>query len=117
DRGSAAASPPSLAPARPPARVRPHGRPGTTPRPACRASRLRRDPPWRSAAVATLRAGGQGRQRRVAEDTPMADLPSYSTPRWVKLLGLMALVLVLLFVILHLTGTAPGGHTVPRVGS
>jgi len=47
----------------------------------------------------------------------MADLPPSSTPRWVKLLGIMALVLVLLFVILHLTGTTPGGHTVPRVGS
>lgn len=39
-----------------------------------------------------------------------------STPRWVKVFGLIALVLVLLFVILHLTGRGrggPGGHTPP----
>ena len=34
-------------------------------------------------------------------------------PRWVKVLGITALALVLLFVILHLTGNSlggPGGH-------
>ena len=34
-----------------------------------------------------------------------------STPRWVKVFGIVAVVLVLLFVILHLTGHSPGGHT------
>jgi hypothetical protein len=34
-----------------------------------------------------------------------------STPRWVKVLGLIALVLVLLFVILHLTGGGFMSHT------
>ena len=37
-----------------------------------------------------------------------------STPRWVKVFGIIAIVLVLLFVILHLTGNSPfgglGGH-------
>ena len=37
-----------------------------------------------------------------------------STPRWVKVFGIIVIVLVLLFVILHLTGNSlggPGGHT------
>jgi len=33
-----------------------------------------------------------------------------STPRWVKVFGIIVLVLVLLFVILHLTGRGLGGH-------
>lgn len=33
-----------------------------------------------------------------------------STPRWVKVFGIIALVLILLFVILHLTGNNFGGH-------
>ncbi len=33
-----------------------------------------------------------------------------STPRWVKVFGITALVLLLLFAILHLTGLH-GGHT------
>jgi ABC-type transporter Mla subunit MlaD len=53
----------------------------------------------------------------------MADLPSNSrskgdtgddtdsTPRWVKVFGTIAVVLVLLFVVLHLTGRGLGGHT------
>lgn len=32
-------------------------------------------------------------------------------PRWVKVFGIIALVLVLLFVILHLIGGGLGGHT------
>lgn len=36
------------------------------------------------------------------------------TPRWVKGFGIIALVLVLAFVGLHLTGNSPGGlHTMP----
>lgn len=33
-----------------------------------------------------------------------------STPRWVKVFGIIVIVLVLLFVILHLTGGGFGGH-------
>jgi hypothetical protein len=33
-----------------------------------------------------------------------------STPRWVKVFGIIAILLVVLFVILHLTGLAPAGH-------
>ena len=39
-----------------------------------------------------------------------------STPRWVKVSGIIAIVLVLLFGILHLTGNSlggPGRHTPP----
>jgi hypothetical protein len=44
------------------------------------------------------------------EDTHMADLPPYpGTPRWVKVFGITALVVVLLFVILMFT-RGPGGH-------
>lgn len=32
-----------------------------------------------------------------------------STPRWVKMVGIVFIVLVLLFVILHLTGNSLGG--------
>ncbi len=40
----------------------------------------------------------------------MADLPPYpGTPRWVKVFGILALVVVLLLVILLLT-RGPGGH-------
>ena len=38
------------------------------------------------------------------------------TPRWVKVFGIIVIVLVLLFGILHLTGNSlggPGGHTPP----
>lgn len=34
-----------------------------------------------------------------------------STPRWVKVFGIIALVVVLLFVILHFTGGGLGLHT------
>ncbi len=33
-----------------------------------------------------------------------------STPLWVKVFGIIAILLVLLFVILHLTGLSPAGH-------
>jgi hypothetical protein len=39
-----------------------------------------------------------------------------STPRWVKVFGIIAVLLILLFIILHLTGQGPGlhgGHTPP----
>ena len=38
-----------------------------------------------------------------------------STPRWVKVFGIIALALVLLFVILHLTGNGFGGHHTPSI--
>jgi hypothetical protein len=34
-----------------------------------------------------------------------------STPRWVKVLAIIALVLVVLLVVLHVTGRGFGGHT------
>ena len=44
----------------------------------------------------------------------MADLPPYSTPRWVKIVGIVALLLVLLVGIMLLTGVGsdhgPGRH-------
>lgn len=39
-----------------------------------------------------------------------------ATPRWVKMFGIIFVILVLLFVMLHLTGNSPGGlhgHIVP----
>jgi hypothetical protein len=46
------------------------------------------------------------------DDTPVRpDHGSpYSTPGWVKVFGIIVIVLVLLFVILHLTGGGFGGH-------
>ena len=42
------------------------------------------------------------------EDTHMADRPPYpGTPRWVKVSGIIALVLVLLFLGLHFAGGGP----------
>jgi len=49
-------------------------------------------------------AGDDARLRRAADGPP-------STPRWVKAFGVAAIVLVLLFLILHFTGNSPGGHT------
>jgi hypothetical protein len=40
---------------------------------------------------------------------PDRDLPA-STPRWVKVFGIIAIVVVVLFVILHLAGGGPGLH-------
>lgn len=36
-----------------------------------------------------------------------------STPRWVKVFGIIVIVLLLLFVILHLTGGGFSGHRPP----
>ena len=72
---------------------------------------------------------GQRKQHEQHMVTHMADVPSYrdsngddtgvrpgrgsttSTPRWVYVSGIIVIVLVLLFVILHLTGGGFGGHT------
>ena len=41
----------------------------------------------------------------------MANRPPYpGTPRWVKAFGIIAIVVVLLFVIMLLTGHGPGRH-------
>jgi hypothetical protein len=52
----------------------------------------------------------------------MADLPAHPdsngdtddedgrTPRWVKVCGIIGIVVVLVFVVLHLTGHGLGGH-------
>ncbi len=45
------------------------------------------------------------------EEVHMADLaPHPGTPRWVKVFGIIAVVLVLVFIILHVTGRSVGGH-------
>lgn len=36
-----------------------------------------------------------------------------STPRWVKIFGIILIVLVLAVVVMHLTGTDFGGHVPP----
>ncbi|MBI4421970.1 MAG: hypothetical protein HY560_14190 [Gemmatimonadetes bacterium] len=48
----------------------------------------------------------------------MADVPAYpGTPRWAKVFGTIALVVILLFVMLMFTrgpgGHGPGRHTAP----
>jgi hypothetical protein len=55
---------------------------------------------------------------REQEDTRMSDPPSdhdsdgdVGTPRWVKALGISAIVIVLLFVILHLAFGGFGSHS------
>jgi hypothetical protein len=37
-------------------------------------------------------------------------------PRWVKMFGIVAVLLVVLFIILHLTGHSIGGHTMHGAG-
>jgi hypothetical protein len=53
-------------------------------------------------------------QRETTEDTHMADLPPYSTPRWVKVFVIIVIVLVLLVGIILITGIGgdhgPGRH-------
>ena len=36
-----------------------------------------------------------------------------SLPRWVKVFGIVAGVLIVLFAVLHLTGNTLGGHAMP----
>jgi hypothetical protein len=47
--------------------------------------------------------------KRTNGDSPDSRLNT-GAPRWVKVFGIIAIGLVLLFVILHLTGHAFGGH-------
>ena len=55
------------------------------------------------------------------EKTHMENLPPYTTPRWVKYLGIMVLVLVLVAAIVFVTGIGgphgPGRHTMPSGGA
>ena len=51
------------------------------------------------------------------EKTIMSQTPKESgrrplpgTPRWVKVFGIIAIILIALFVIAHLTGISPMGH-------
>ncbi len=48
----------------------------------------------------------------MADQPPYPDLKPHITPRWVKVFGIIAIVLVLLFVILHFTRGPhrPGRH-------
>jgi len=43
-----------------------------------------------------------------------SDTDEDGTPRWVKVFGIIAIALVLLFVVLHLTGNAPSHNHTPR---
>jgi hypothetical protein len=36
-----------------------------------------------------------------------------ATPRWVKVFGIVAIVVLVLFVVLHLAGGGPGRHMAP----
>jgi hypothetical protein len=46
------------------------------------------------------------------EETSMANRPPYpGTPRWVKVFGIIAIVVLLLVVFMLLTGHGPGRHT------
>ncbi len=36
-----------------------------------------------------------------------------AAPRWVKLAGVILIVVILIVIIMHLTGNSPGGHTMP----
>src|SRR4051812_48793296 len=54
----------------------------------------------------------RSRQHHATLEAQMAIPPPYpGTPRWVKLAGIMTLVLVLLVSIVHLAGGASTGHT------
>jgi hypothetical protein len=44
---------------------------------------------------------------------PHREVQTTAAPRWVKVFGIIGLLLVVLFIILHLTGLAPTGHTPP----
>lgn len=47
----------------------------------------------------------------MSTDHPRPDRrPTTGTPRWVKAFGITAVILVVLFFVLHLTGNGMGGH-------
>lgn len=43
--------------------------------------------------------------------------PTTGTPRWVKAFGIIAAILVVLFLLLHFTGNGMGGHGGPASAS
>ena len=47
----------------------------------------------------------------MADPPPYPDSKPHTTPRWVKVFGIIVIILILLFVILHLIGVGFGGHT------
>ena len=46
----------------------------------------------------------------MADVPPDRDIDDGGMPRWVKVFGIIAIVLVLVFVIVHLAGGGLGGH-------
>jgi hypothetical protein len=46
---------------------------------------------------------------RTGSNSDSADEPP-GTPRWVKVFGIIAVIFVLLFIVLHLAGRGLGGH-------
>jgi hypothetical protein len=46
-------------------------------------------------------------------DPPLDGISNAGTPRWVKVFGIIAIVLLVVFIILHLTGNRLGSHTPP----
>jgi len=61
------------------------------------------------AAAEFIRRGGRTHPGRTGQPPDRGS--TTGTPRWVYVFGIIAIVLVLLFVILHLTGGGLGGHT------
>ena len=54
-------------------------------------------------------AGGSSSRTLMASSDPVLE-PDASTPRWVKVFGLIAIVVLLAFVLLHLAGGGPRVH-------
>lgn len=52
----------------------------------------------------------------MVQSSPGSDNEDYVTPRWVKVFGTIALVLILIFAIIHLTGHGLGGHSLHGMG-
>ena len=48
----------------------------------------------------------------MARSNPSTDV-EVATPRWVKVFGLIAILVLVLFVVLHLAGGGSGRHMVP----
>lgn len=52
---------------------------------------------------------GRGKQNE-SSNTRLQPDREVRTPRWVKIVGTIVIVSVLIFVVLHLTGHGPGAH-------
>ena len=72
-------------------------------------------PPRRRAARAIEEAHttAPSRSPDTGDDAGVRPSPgsTYSTPRWVYVFGIVAVILLLLLIIVHLTGVLPMGHT------